>query len=55
MATINLGRTSINYSIGSIIALVILILCVVFVVLGHTPSTLEYLALIGGLALALIT
>lgn len=45
------GRT---YGIGAIIALLILIICVVLGVIGQALSPLMVLALIGGLALALL-
>lgn len=52
MATFNVGGNAISYSLGSIIALIILIVCIVLAVIGQTLSPLMVLALIGGLALA---
>lgn len=43
------------WSIGAIIAIIVLVLCIVLAVIGEAPSYLIYLGLIGALALAFLT
>lgn len=45
------GRT---YGLGQILALIVLLICIILGVIGQTLSPLMVLALIGGLALALL-
>ncbi len=52
VATFNVGGNAISYSLGAIIALIILIVCIVLAIIGQNLSPLMVLALIGGLALA---
>lgn len=55
MPTINVGNTQVAFSIGGIIALVVLILCIVLWFIGHGLSDTEVLGLIAALALARLT
>ncbi len=43
------------WSLGAVIALVVLVLCIVLMFIGHGLSTFEVLALLAALALARLT
>lgn len=55
MATINLGGNTVTYSFGSIIALVVLIVCIVLAVIGQAPTAILLYGLLAALALARLT
>lgn len=54
MRTITIGQTQINYSLGSILAIIVLILCVVWAAASLPVTPLFVFCLIGALALAIL-
>lgn len=52
MATINVAGNQITYSLGGIIALIVLVVCIVLAIIGQSLSTLLILGMIGAIALS---
>lgn len=55
MATINLGSNTVTYGIGSIIALIVLVVAIILMIISQSLTPLMVLGFIAALALARLT
>lgn len=55
MATINVGGNTVNYSLGAIVALIVLIIAVILMIIGPNLTPFMVLGFIAALAFARLT